>query len=247
MKEKNFKLYQKWWFWVCIVLTILIIGFAFIMIIGFNLATSGIHEVAISIQNIDNESTLYSSAGSNTVVVEIPNYTDATKKSQKENIEKTIAKYANNDDILSNYSKFVLITKMNSDNKQDYFYSITTYTLPDMQEIENEYKLYIDFIEFTKESLNTPTTSSSNNTKGEDITLTQGNYVVGEDVKSGKYDVIAINGTSGNINIKGSSWSGILSDQENDYGWEKTFKNLTLTNGQIIEITNGLNVKLEAK
>lgn len=248
MEEK--KVYQKWWFWVCIVLLALIMGFVLIMMVGFKIATSGISEVAMTIQNIDNEATVYSSAGNNTVVVEIPNYTDNTKKDKKENIENTIKNYCNTNGILSNYSKFILITKINSDNKENYFYNINVYDLPSMVKNEEESKIYLDFVEFTKESLGNSTTSSSTTTtttKGEDIELTQGNYIVGEDVKPGRYDVIAINGTSGNINIEGGSYHDILSDKKNDYGWEKTYKNLTLKNGQIIEITNGLQVKLEAK
>ena len=250
MEEKK-KLYQKWWFWVCIVLLTLIVGSVLIMMVGFKIATSGISEVAMTVQSIDNEATVYSSAGNNTIVVEIPNYTDDTKKSKKENIENIIKDYCNYNGILSNYSKFVLITKINSDNKENYFYNINVYDLPSMVEDIEKSKVYLDFVEFTKESLGSTTTSSSNNanttTKGENIELTQGSYVVGEDVKPGKYDVIAINGTSGNINIEGGSYHDILSDKKNNYGWEKTYKNLTLKNGQIVEITNGLQVKLEAK
>lgn len=80
MEEKKTKLYQKWWFWLCMVLIALIISFTVIMMVGFSIATSGINEIAMTIQDIDNEATLYSSAGGNTVVVEIPNYTDNTKK-----------------------------------------------------------------------------------------------------------------------------------------------------------------------
>lgn len=253
MEEKKTKLYQKWWFWLCMVLIALIISFTIIMMVGFSLATNGINEVARTIQDIDNEATLYSSAGGHTVVVEVPNYTDSTKKDKIEKIENAIKKYSKKDNILSNYSKFILITKMNSDNKSDYFYITHIYSLPSMAQLSEDGKTYIDFVEFTKESLGSSTSSNSNSTlstsstKGEDITLKQGNYVVGEDVKAGKYDVIAINGTSGNISIEGGSWHGILSDKNNDYGWEKTYSNLTLKNGQTVKITNGLQVKLQAK
>lgn len=247
MEEKK-KLYQKWWFWVCIVIITLIVGFVLIMMVGFLVATSGIHIVAKEVQNIDNEATVYTSAGNNTVVVEIPNYSDSTKKDKMEKIEDVIKKYSNEDGILNDYSNFVLITKMNLNNKEDYFYNVDTYSLPSMTRDEDKSKIYIDFVEYTKESLSSSAyNSTATDLKGEDIELTQGNYVVGEDVKPGKYDVIAINGTSGNINIEGGSWHGILSDEKNDYGWEKTYKNLTLKNGQVIEITNGLQVKLEAK
>jgi len=252
-ENQKTKLYQKWWFWLCIVGIALIVGFVLIMMVGFNIATGGINEVAMKVQSIDNEATLYSSAGGNTVVVEMPNYKDDTKKDKKEKIENIIKEYASNGGILNNYSKFILIRKINSDDKKDYFYNTDIYALPSMIKNEYEGKVYIDFVEFTKESMSNPNASSSSSsniittTKGEDITLTQGNYTVGEDVKAGKYDVIAINGTSGNINIEGGSWHDVLSDKQNNYGWEKTYKNLTLKNGQIIEITNGLQIKLEAK
>ena len=126
MEEKK-KLYQKWWFWLCIVLLTLIVGFVLIIVVGLSITTSGINEVALAVQNIDDEATVYTSAGMNTVVVEIPNYTDNTKKSKKENIENTIKKYSSSNKVLSNYSKFILITKINSDNTENYFYNINVY------------------------------------------------------------------------------------------------------------------------
>ena len=247
--EKKNKFYTKWWFWLCMVAIVLIIGFVVIMGIGFMVATTGINEVAMKVQAIDSEATLYSSAGGNTVVVDMPNYTDETKKNKKENIEKIIKNYASNGGILENYSKFIFITKINSDGKEGYFYNTTVYSLPSMEKIDDEGKTYIDFVQFTIDSFGSSSSSTNNatTTKGEDIELTQGNYVVGEDVKAGRYDVIAINGTSGNINIEGGDYNDILSDKANNYGWEKTYKNLTLKNGQIIEITNGLQVKLQAE
>lgn len=214
---------------------------------------SDIKKVSREIQKIDDETSIYISNQEDTIVVEMPNYSDSTKKEKKEKINNVVKKYAKNDEILSNYSKFIFITKINKDSKKGYFYSTSVYDLPSMTENKEEGKVYIDFAEFTKESLETSSTSSSSSSttasKGEDIELTQGNYTVGEDIKAGKYDVIAINGTSGNINISGN-WHGILSDKENeqsDYGWEKTYKNLTLKNGEVIKITNGLQVKLQAK
>ena len=70
------------------VLIALIISFTVIMMVGFSIATSGINEIAMTIQDIDNEATLYSSAGGNTVVVEIPNYTDNTKKTKLNKLKK---------------------------------------------------------------------------------------------------------------------------------------------------------------
>lgn len=136
------KFYQNWWFWLCIVILTLIIGIVAIIIAGFSVATSGINEVAISIQKIDYEATLYSSAGGNTIIIEIPNYTVESKKEKKESIINTIKNYANNNGILSNYSKLIIITKINSDEKKDDFYCAETYNLPNAIEISNEKRFY---------------------------------------------------------------------------------------------------------
>ena len=170
------KVYQKWWFWLCIVFIALIIAFVIIMAMGFQVATSGINKVAFDVQKIDNDSTVYSSAGGNTVIVEIPNYTDDTKKEQRDNIIETIKNYASQGQVLNTYSKFILITKIPSDNKEDYFISSTVYELPNMNEIAEESKTYIDFVEFTTESLSSimnssdSTTSNANNSTKENTT-----------------------------------------------------------------------------
>ena len=166
--DKN-KFYAKWWFWLCMVVTALIIGFVVIMSMGFVIATSGINEVALKVQKIDSEATLYSSAGGNTVVVEMPNYTDNTKKDKKENIEQIIKNYASNGSILENYSKFILITKINSEGKEDYFYNTSVYNLPSMTKVDSESKTYIDFVQFTTDSFG----SSSSSNKTDKNTSTQ--------------------------------------------------------------------------
>lgn len=176
-KQEKTKLYQKWWFWLCIVLISLILAFVMIMAMGFQVATSGIHKVALDVQKIDNDSTVYSSAGGNTVVVEIPNYTDDTKEDQKNAIIKTIKNYASEGQVLNTYSKFILITKIPSDDKENYFVSSTVYELPSMNEITDESNIYIDFVEFTKESLSGSTntsnsTTSTNNTNSTKNTST---------------------------------------------------------------------------
>lgn len=250
-KEKAF--YMKWWFWLIALLIVAVIGFTIIMITAFNIATGEINEVALSVQNIDDEATVYTSAGGNTIIIEIPNYTDDTKKYKKEAIEILLKGYASEDGILSNYSKAIICTKMNSDNNiQDYFLSTTVYSLPNMtQEIEQS-DIYIDFVEYTKQTLSTTnsTTNSIEEQKGEDITLTAGKYTVGTDVKAGKYDAIAQAG-SGNFFVKGStSVNEILSINATDntsYGYIDKYTNLTLEDGDTVELRSNLKVLLQAK
>ena len=175
-KEKSF--YKKWWFWVIVLAIVIIIAFTIIMGMAFNVTTSGIHEVALSVQNIDNEAIVYTSAGGNTIIIEIPNYTDSTKEYKVDAIISLIKGYAKDDGILSNYSKVILCEKINSDNNiEDYFLTTKVYSLPSMTENTEQGDIYIDFIEYTKQSLSTTSSGTTNTTeeqKGEDITLTAG-------------------------------------------------------------------------
>lgn len=254
MEEKETKkekeLYKKWWFWLIILAIVIVAGFTIIILMAFNIATSGINKVAISVQNIDNEATVYTSAGGNTIIIEIPNYTDDAKKYKKEAIEALIKKYAEEDRELSNYSEAIICEKINSDdNVKDYFLTTTVYSLPSMTEETEKEDIYIDFLEYTKKTLNTTSSDTNNNSeeaKGEDITLTAGKYTVGTDIKAGKYDAIA-QANSGNFFVSGStSVNEILSAKNDGFGIPK-YSNLVLKNGDIVEIRSGLSVKLQAK
>ncbi len=162
MEEKKKEFYKKWWFWVCMVIIALIVGLVAMMSIVFIIAISGINEVALKVQAIDSEATLYSSAGGNIVVVEMPNYTDDTKKDKKEDIERIIKNYSYNGGILENYSKFIFITKMDSEGKENYFYSTSVYDLPSMTKVDSESKAYIEFDQSTIDNLES--SSSTNET-----------------------------------------------------------------------------------
>lgn len=254
MEEKEQKkekaLYKKWWFWVIILAIVIVVGFVIIMAMAFGVATSGIHKVAFDVQAIDNEATVYTSAGGNTVIVEIPNYTDDTKLEKKEAIETTLKNYANNDGVLSNYSKAVICLRINSDtNLKDYFLSTTVYSLPDMTEDTESSDIYIDFVEYTKQSLSTTSANTNNSNveeKGEDIILTAGKYTVGTDIKPGKYDAIA-QANMGNFFVSGfTSVNEILSAKNDGFGIPK-YSNLTLKEGDIVEIRSSLSIKLQAK
>lgn len=247
-KEKTF--YKKWWFWVIVLAIVAVIGVTIVMTIAFNIATGGINEIALSVQSIDDEATVYTSAGGNTIIIEIPNYTDDTKEYKKEAIESLLKGYTGEDRILSNYSKAIICTKINSeDNIQDYFLSTTVYSLPSMTEDIEQGNVYIDFIEYTKQSLSTTSSDTSNmieEQKGEDITLTAGKYTVGTDIKAGKYDAIAESDV-GNFFVTGStSVNEILSAKNDGFGIPK-YSNLTLEAGDIVEIRSRLSVKLQAK
>lgn len=254
-ETKKLKLYQKWWFWLILLAIAIVLGITIIMVEALIITTGGIHKVAKAVQSIDNEATVYTSAGGNTIIIEIPNYSDKTKKDKEEEIEKTLKKYADKNGILSNYSKAILCEKINSDdNIEDYFISTKVYSLPKMNQEIDSGNVYIDFIEYTKKSF-TNTSSTSKNTvntekKGEDITLTAGTYTVGTDIKAGKYDAIAQAG-SGNFHVSGStSVVEILSVEaakHANYGYIDKYSNLILKDGDTIELRSNLKVLLQAK
>lgn len=244
------KIYKKWWFWLIILVIIIVIGFTSIMIMALSIATSGIHEVALEVQKIDNEATVYTSAGGNTIIVEIPNYTDDTKQTKKEEIETLIKSYASGNNTLSDYSTAIIVLKLNSDpNLKDYFLSTTVYSLPTMTENTELSNIYIDFVEYTRQSLNTTSSNTGNLTeeqKGEDITLTAGKYMVGTDIKPGKYDAIA-QANRGNFFVDGSTTVNEILSAENDGFGIAKYSNLVLKEGDTVEITSGLSVRLQAK
>lgn len=253
-KEKK-PLYKKVWFWIILLAMIIVAGITIIMVTALFIVTTGIHEVARAVQNIDNEATVYTSAGGNTLIVEIPNYTDDTKKHKIETIEILLKGYAAKNGILNNYSKAIICTKINSDdNIENYFISTRVYSLPDMTQDINEGDVYIDFMEYTKKSLNTTdatnTTTDNNSMEGEDITLSAGKYTVGTDIKPGKYDAIAQAG-SGNFFVRGStSVNEILSidaSKNSNYGYIDKYSNITLKTGDTIELRSNLKVLLQAK
>ena len=249
-KEKSF--YKKWWFWVSLLAMLLIIGITIIMVIALIMTTTGINEVAIAVQRIDNEATVYTSAGGNTIIVEIPNYSDDAKKDKVQAIEMLLKGYAVENGILHNYSKAIICEKMNSDdNIENYFLITKVYLLPSMTQDTNAEDIYIDFLEYTKKTLNSTSSSTNNNTeKGEDVELTTGKYTVGTDIKPGKYDVIAQSG-SGNFFVHGStSVNEILSidaSKNASYGYIDKYTNLTLKNGDTVELRSGLKILLQAK
>lgn len=246
-KEKDF--YKKWWFWLILLAIVIVIGFTIIMVIAFNIATGGINEVALAVQNIDSEAIVYTSAGGNTIIIEIPNYSDDTKKYKEEAIETLIKKYADENGILSNYSNAILCEKINSDdNIEDYFLSTKVYSLPSMTQDINQGDVYIDFIEYTKKSLNTTSTTKNSTTveKGEDITLTAGKYTVGTDIKAGKYDAIAQTGR-GNLFVKGTSYVNEMLGTSDSSHYIPSYNNITLKDGDTIEVTSSLKVLFQAK
>ncbi|MGN1310723.1 MAG: hypothetical protein ACI4VP_03325 [Clostridia bacterium] len=245
-KKKRKKVFQKWWFWSIIGVLALVTIIILVMCLKPKLK-----KLSAKIKEIDSSVIMYTSLDNNSIVIEIPNYTDEKKESKKEKVLSTIEEYSKKNKIPKKYTKLIIITRIDSDSNKDYFLNINEYKLPGMKENEDESMIYIDFIEFTKTMLGTSDSSSSTNTstttstaKGEDITLTAGKYTVGEDVKAGKYDIIAQSG-HGNFYIP-SKVNETMGTTDDDF-YLRNYNNVTLKNGDTIDITSSLKVLLQAK
>lgn len=154
--KKQTKLYQKWWFWVCIVLIVCVISSIIIITILINKKTvqtisntikntSNIYAVAIQIQNIYNDATLYGSAGKKTLILELKNFDSTKNATEYRNIITTIKNHLDNE--LSNYKELVIIQYSDNDKEQKHMLITTTYSLPDFMEKEN--KAFISFESYT--------------------------------------------------------------------------------------------------
>lgn len=247
-KKNKKKIFKKWWFWSTIVAVVLVI--AIILVI---LLKPSLKKLSAEIQKIDSSVMMYTSLDKETIVIEIPNYTDEKKENKKEDIIEKMEENSKKNKIPKQYNKLIIITRIDSDENKDYFLSIDKYKLPSMKENEDESMIYIDFLEFTKAMLGTSESNSSSSTtatttpsKGEDITLTAGKYTVGEDIKAGKYDAIAQSG-SGNIYVHGSTTVIESMGTTNDKYYLMEYKNITLKNGDTVEVTSTLKVLLQAK
>lgn len=137
---------KKWWFWVITLCIAAIISITLIIIVAMVKVTSGIDGLAIDIQNIHKDATVYISAGENTVVIELRNWdTDDIEKFSE--IINEIKKEASNG-ILKNYSNFITITYLKNNNNEDSLVIKHEYSLPDF--IEKSKEEYIVFDEYTE-------------------------------------------------------------------------------------------------
>lgn len=140
MEKEKTKLYQKWWFWLCIVLIVLIIGFTSIVMVGFNIATSGISGVARQIQDISKNTTLYSSAGNNTLILEIDHF-DQLKDGDLEKIINIIKENTNT--TFEYYSKLIILNYIDVKNQETPMLMIKEYSMPNFTETKD--LTYVDY------------------------------------------------------------------------------------------------------
>lgn len=145
---------KKWWFWLIILAIIIVIGITIIMLKAFDMALGEVEKLAIEIQNIYEDATIYSSAGENTLVLELNNWSN----SNTEELNKIINTVKNKikDNKLQSYSKFVTLAYLESSNKENVLFIKTTYNLPDFtKEEELEYIMFSEYQDLYKTLSNT--------------------------------------------------------------------------------------------
>lgn len=134
MKE----LIKKWWFWLISLGIIISIGITIIMVIALKMTTEGIHKVAYAIQSIDEGATVYSSAGNNTIIIELTS--DASDVRQQ--VENEIKNFSEKDGELQHYSNLIIYIPFNY-NTTSYLVK-NVYKLPSMEQDISKEKIYID-------------------------------------------------------------------------------------------------------
>lgn len=95
--------------------------------------------------------------------------------------------------------------------------------------------------DFTYTSVPVASPSNSSLDIPQEYVFTAGNYTVGEDIPSGKYDVEWVSG------LGNCFTDGMTESFGEAYTFITKFKNLTLKNGEVIEVTGTLEIKFISK
>lgn len=262
-------MYQKWWFWVCVVVPALIIGFTSIILIKFNILNpdKNLSKLAKELQAYHNDVIVFQSVGKNNIVIEC-NFNDIETEQEKEyKLGEIVGENIYN---LSTYKNIQLNLNIEGGQKtilninpqtQEVDKTIQTWILDgseaqtkvqnkieELEQNKTQLESVIEELETNKQDLEkeiaTLTETKTKSTSAQDVVLTAGKYVVGEDINVGKYDIIAQSG-QGNIYIpqKVNEVMGTT----NDKYYLKNYNNVTLKNGDTIEISGQLKVKFQAK
>lgn len=143
-KEKNF--YKKWWFWVIILAIIIIVCFTTIIILGFSIVLDEVGKLAIDIQSIYEDATVYSSAGENTLVIELRNWSNDNAEELNQIID-TVKSRINNGQLQS-YAKLITLAYLESNDTPEVLFIKNEYNIPEFTQIENYSKTYILYSEY---------------------------------------------------------------------------------------------------
>lgn len=144
MEKEKVAIYKKWWFWLIILAIVIIISGTFIIMKGFSIVLDEVSSLAIDVQNIYEDATIYTSAGDNTIVIELRNWDNDYVETLNKIIEAVKNKINNGE--LQQYSKLMTLTYLTSNETEDLFIR-DIYNIPDFTKAE-ETKQFIAFSEY---------------------------------------------------------------------------------------------------
>lgn len=145
MKKESVAIYKKWWFWLIILAIVLIISFTLIMWKAFSTAFDEISVLAIDVQNVYEDATVYTSAGDNTIIIELRNWSNDYTEELKKIVDIVKTKIGNGE--LQQYSKLITLTYLESNNIEEVLFVKDVYNIPEFTQAE-ETKQYIIFDEY---------------------------------------------------------------------------------------------------
>lgn len=145
MEKEKVAIYKKWWFWLIIFAIVLIISFTLIMWKAFSTAFDEVSVLAIDVQNVYEDATIYTSAGDNAIIIELRNWSNDYSEELNEIVD--IVKSKINNGELQQYSKLITLTYLESNNIEEALFIKDEYNIPEFTQAE-ETKQYIAFDEY---------------------------------------------------------------------------------------------------
>ena len=143
-KEKNF--YKKWWFWLIILAIIIIICFTSILMVDLSTVLDEVGKLGIDIQEIYEDATVYSSAGENTLIIELRNWSNDNTEKMNQII--TVVKNRISNGELQSYTKLITLAYLGSNNTAEVLFVKNEYNIPEFTQIEDNSKVYILYTEY---------------------------------------------------------------------------------------------------
>lgn len=223
-------LIKKWWFWLIALIIIIAIGTTSIILIGFNMINpdKNLTKLSRELQDYHKETTVYQSAGKNTIVIDcdFDNEEETTGKTEK--IGEIIGKYINylsiyknininintKDGMKMSFTIDVATKEMNKDKQEVWIlenstaYNEEQNKLKEIQNKQSELSSEVSSLENKKQTLNTEIqqlNSDVTKIKGEPKKYPAGQLTAGTDIPTGKYKIYG-----GNSNFIVYSSSGKL-------------------------------------
>lgn len=137
--------YSKWWFWLIMLIIVIVISITVIIWKAFSITLDEVGTLAIEVQNVYEDATIYTSAGENTLIIELRNYSNDYVEELNEIIN--IIKNKINNGELQQYSQLITLTYLESNDIEEALFIKDVYNIPEFTQAE-ETKQYIIFEEY---------------------------------------------------------------------------------------------------